>query len=557
MIKLTIFFATVALTLNGSIHATSSMASGQNGWKVSTPLLTVGDRINGFTPTGVIDGLGAMKWDLNTVRVFANHELKHDKGYAYGIKDGNNGTFSMTGARISYFDIDKSTRKIIDAGQAYEIIYDGNGKVATNTKFLSKGLDGLSRFCSSTLVEAGKFNSQYDTPKGDMNYGLQDTIYFTGEEQGGAGNPVGGAEWALDVKTRVLWQVPAMGRGAWENIAIVDTGNRRQVAFILADDTAPFDADGDSALEAAPLFLYLGEKKQTGNLLERNGLADGELYVWVSSSGKTSPADFNASVSDSFSLMGQWLKIDNSQHLDKAKQGGPEGYDHYGFPTQRNLWTQAKAKRAFGFSRPEDVAYNPHRPNQVVLASTGRQTYDGGADAFGTIYIIDTDFSDMSAKLTIVYDGDADPSRQLRSPDNLDWADNGRILIQEDKALNKTLEGEVLFGEGAANPNEAGIVLMDPETGASLRVANIDREVVLDASLGNPAEAIDRDAGKAGEWESSGILDVSVLFGENKGSLFLFSVQAHGIEKQPGDSRIQERDLVEGGQLLFLQAPEK
>ena len=46
------------------------------------------------------------------------------------------------------------------------------------------------------------------------------------------------------------------------------------------------------------------------------------------------------------------------------------------------------------------------------------------------------------------------------------------------------------------------------------------------------------------------------LFGEAGGTLFLFDVQAHGIEDQENfnaDSRINDGDLVEGGQLLFLE----
>lgn len=40
------------------------------------------------------------------------------------------------------------------------------------------------------------------------------------------------------------------------------------------------------------------------------------------------------------------------------------------------------------------------------------------------------------------------------------------------------------------------------------------------------------------------------------GSLFLFNIQAHGIEDQEDvnlSSRINDDDLVEGGQLLFLE----
>ena len=52
--------------------------------------------------------------------------------------------------------------------------------------------------------------------------------------------------------------------------------------------------------------------------------------------------------------------------------------------------------------------------------------------------------------------------------------------------------------------------------------------------------------------ETSGILDVSELFGEPGGSVFVYDVQAHGIEDGP----IAEQDLVEGGQLGYLVGPE-
>jgi glycerophosphoryl diester phosphodiesterase len=563
----------VSMTLlAGSQVQADNMAEGVNGWTVSEPLFTVGETINGYTPPGVLDGLGAYKLNKDTVRVFANHELLNFRGYDYEVSDGNGGTFTLDGARISYFDIDKHSRQIVDSGLAYNKIYDANGNVATDISFLANDFAGFSRFCSSTLVEAGAFNPgpfKYAKPN-RKDFGLEDTIYFTGEEDGGFFNSVGGAEWALDVENGELWQIPAMGRGAWENISAVDTGNKRQVAFILADDTSPFDFDNDGVSEAAPLFLYLGEKKRRGNFLERNGLADGQLYVWVSNTGETRPSDFNTSGS----LKGRWVEVDNTPDLSQASEDGSTGYDEYGYPTQGNLWLQARDLGAFGFSRPEDVAYKPNNPSVVVLASTGVDTYDvdpatgNGVDTFGTMYTIKTNFNDLSAKISIMYDGDADPSRQLRSPDNLDWADNNRILIQEDEAEEDTLSGdEVLFGAGAKNPNEAGIVVMDTKTGASLRVANIDRSVILDASLADPTQAFDLDDGAAGEWESSGIIDVSSLFSEKAGTLFLFDVQAHGIEDQSTksingmgpnpNSRINDDDLVEGGQLLFLQASEK
>ena len=52
-----------------------------------------------------------------------------------------------------------------------------------------------------------------------------------------------------------------------------------------------------------------------------------------------------------------------------------------------------------------------------------------------------------------------------------------------------------------------------------------------------------------GVWESSGIIDVSDIFGEKKGGLFLLNVQAHGTT----GGAITSENLVEGGQILFLK----
>ncbi len=539
-----------------------SMADGAPGWAVSRPLFTVGESFDGYFPPGVLDGLGAYLLDEDTVRVFANHELLNFRGYEYQVSDGMGGTFGLLGARVSYFDIDIETLQVVGSNLAYDTIYDANGDVAMDAGFLSNDFAGLSRLCSSGLFEAGEFSD--DNGGDEENRGLEDRIYFTGEEDGGFFNSVGGSEWALDPATGDFWQLPALGRGAWENVTTVDTGLTDYVAIILSDDSSPFDfnpeaEDGD---EAAPLYLYVGQKDAEGDFPARNGLRGGKLYVWVSDTGETTPLDFNTAGT----LSGTFVEVDNAP-TGTPSEDGSTGFDEYGYPTQGNLWLQARALGSFGFSRPEDVATNPENGAQVVMASTGVDTYavdeksGNGADTFGTMYLIDIDFTDIDAPtgdLTILYDGDADPARTLRSPDNLDWADDGLIYVQEDEAEEDTLSGdEVLWGDGAANPNEAGVVRMtsNPDDLQLLRVMNIDRSVILDASIATPTDAFDTDAGSAGEWESSGILDVSELFDREEGTLFLFNVQAHGIEdqnKKNPDSRIFDEDLVEGGQLLFL-----
>ncbi len=539
-------------------NSPTAMLQGQNGF-VAQEIFTVGESLpsdgDDYTPVGVLDGLGAFELDGDTVRVFANHELTFFDGNTYELGNGA----ELTGARISFFDIDKGSLEIVDSGLAYHTVYNAAGEVYDGTNTLNSTGGGFSRFCSANLFEADTFGA---------GNGLVDTIFFTGEEDGGFFNPIGGNEWALDAETGEIWAIPFMGHGAWENITQVDTGTTTHVAFILADDSSPFNFDDDERLESAPLYLYVGEKdtSEGASFLGRNGLDGGDLFVWVPDAGADAdtPSEFTGTGN---SQAGTWVQIDNAPNLGEASEDGSSGFDEFGFPTQGNLWNQAEEAGAFQFSRPEDVATNPHDGSEFVLASTGREDDFDGDDLVGEIYTMDIvfdfdgegNFNGATGDLNVLYDGDSDPSQTLRSPDNLDWADDGLIYVQEDRAVGG------IFGDGAVNPNEAGIVRLDPavEGGNPQRIANIDPSVTL------PVGAVEENLffnGQydVGDWESSGILDVSSLFGAEPGSLFLSTVQAHGIDDQGRfeategtlAERLTDDDLKEGGQLLFLGQPE-
>ena len=222
------------------------------------PFFTVGEggglgSVNGYTPPGILDGTAAFQ-NNGYVRVLVNHEFVEGAGYAYQLA---NGTW-LEGARVSYFDIDPATRTVEDAGLAYDVIYDRFGNAVTDPAQVNEdgnGMDGLARLCSANHVEPG-------------DYGFVDRIFFTGEETGAPFHPHGGTEWILDVDGHALYAAPDLGRGAWENVTPLDTGDGDTIALLLGDDT-----------QAAPLYLYLGEKEGSG-FLERNGLENGQLYFW-------------------------------------------------------------------------------------------------------------------------------------------------------------------------------------------------------------------------------------------------------------------------------------
>lgn len=498
----------------GPGHTTREAAQmiGVGEWQVEA-LFTVGDRVIGFRPPGFLDGIGALALDHRVVRVFANHELSAGNGYFYGLANGTR----LTGARITYFDIDLRTRKLLASGLAYHTVVDRRGNVVTRARQINEGLgtpatDGFDRFCSGHLIRGG-------------TYDFEEDIYFAGEETNN------GQAFALDVHEGTIYCVPMLGRAAFENVTPVDTGDPNTVGLLIGDDRAP-----------APLFLYVGEKNALGDgsFLDRNGLAMGKLYVWVSDKNDSNPSTFHGTGK---SRNGKFARI---VHYDPDKAGTP-GYDGLGFARQGRQNALVNAAKGFLFSRPEDVATNPADGTQAVMASTGRGTLFGGVDDWGTTYLVDLEFGvPITGRITILYDGDdagngqfSHPDRGLRSPDNLDWAGNGMIYIQEDRATRLNSFGEV-------SRMEVSLWELDPESGILKRAAIVDRSAV-------PTGQNDPAPGDLGNWETSGVLDVTGLFRTLPGELLLIAhVQAHSLRGAPLGGSNQSRDLVEGGQLLLL-----
>ena len=556
-----LFLLGVVLTGFESKHPSPfSMMKSRGTWEVGS-LLTIGDRLpsrdprfpgEGYQPVGEPDGLGAYGLDEGTVRVLVNHEVTGKAGYPYRLGNGT----TLTGARISFLDIDRRTLRILNSGIAYRAMYDRQGRLV-ETGFqvneVSRTEQGLSRLCSSQLIGKGTFN-------------FVDTIYMTQEELSDPlGHPYGGTIWALDVERRTLHAVPAMGRMAGENTTPL-SGPSDSVALLIGDDTIPQTDKGESFgqeaglhtspahLVTAPLWLYVGRKNAStqalpsgvepshATFLNRNGLLAGQLHYFVAEQGVRTVAQFNGTGS---TLAGAWKKIDV---LDKAK-AGEKGYDAFGYKTGLTLRREAKAGGAFQFSRPEDVSTHPSIGTRAVLASTGRDTVFPDHDAWGTMYQIDVDLERMTATLTILYDGDdagarfSHPDEGIRSPDNLVWAGDGSIYVQEDNAKRQA----PFFGSHSGQ--EASLWRLDPLAGTVERIARIDRSVVL------PKGSTDDRPGAIGTWESSGILDVTHLFGARAGErVLLATVQAHTIR----DGMIAMHKLVEGGQLILLrQLPEK
>lgn len=162
------------------------------GWSNVTVLFTVGQTIGGYSPTGILDGMGAYQFNATTVRMLVNSEIGPTVGYNYTLP-GFAANATLTGARIHYVDVDRTSLAVTAAGLAYDSIYNRQGVLVKTASDLETGR-GLARFCSAAFY-----------PKGGV-YGLVDNIFFTGEES------AQGSLFALDVDNSDLWAAPWLGR---------------------------------------------------------------------------------------------------------------------------------------------------------------------------------------------------------------------------------------------------------------------------------------------------------------------------------------------------------
>jgi hypothetical protein len=505
--------ALAQLTTYPSMVKTNSPAT-NNGW-VTTPIWTVGESIGNYTPVGIPDGIFAYKSGPNAANVLVSHELSASQGTTYALANGT----QLKGGRISSFKIRRgpdATGQIVAnlfrASLAYDTVYDRQGVVVTSAAQINEAghaVNGFDRFCSANGVAAGDYN-------------FVNNIFFANEETNKPFHTHGGTVWALDVDTKSLWAAPALGRGAWENVTAMNPQDATKVALLMGDDT-----------EGAPLYLYIGQKNAgSGGFLDKNGLEVGKVYVWKADNGDLTPQQFNGV--GAFRT-GQFIEI----AVKNTLMAGQPGHDAFGWLDEDLLKVQGDALGAFSFSRPEDVSTNPYDGTQAAFASTGRgQLFP--ADNWGDVLVIDVDFSTLKASALIIADADglSIPDAGIRSPDNLDWARDGKIYIVEDKS---TSPGSLF---GGATGIEASTWSLDPVTKIATRIAEIDRTSVA------PLGTTDSAPAEIGNWETSGVLDVTSLFGTLPGErLLLVDVEAHSLTNGPiGGSS----GLVQGGQLLFL-----
>lgn len=409
-----------------------------NDWE-AIEVITQSDNPSGdgydWSMPGIFDGAGAFLVDPATLRVQVNHET--------GDATISDVDIDLASLRVAIDNVVNTgdtggVSFVLSARQAYDRWSSNGGASFTNTT--SPSNTSFSRFCSSQAYAPDTFGP---------DRGFVDQLYITGEEVGG------GRLFVLDSIARDLYQlsgtvgsasdgIGGMSFDAWENAALVDTGETDYVALLLSPDGG-----------SQNMKLYIGEKGRDSDgdpsrsFLARNGLAYGSWYY------------LNSSLPS--------LGNTNNGTFDTSSSG------------------------ALSSSKLEDIDTSPSDPTMVVLGdqNSGVFTLD-----FDLVFSPGFDAGASSFTVTKISNGSGGIG-SLDSPDNVDWTDatmlggtsypQGLIFVNEDNdsgeiwQMNPDGSSKVRIGNTTVDGESTGIFDL------SEMVGYVPGSILITTSQGSPA----------------------------------------------------------------------
>jgi hypothetical protein len=459
-------------------------------------LLSVGDTVpwakgaGGYRMVGIPDGLGAHPNGDGTTTLYMNSEFP-----AATLSEPLVGGAKNRGAIVSKWILDTDGDPIAGS-RAYDVVFQENQLVGPAPE-VGNATRPFSRFCSGGLA--------------GPPHGFDRWIYLTNEEEGTPANTFDGkGGQTVAIVDNALYALPKLGRFAWENSLVQPNQGQRTVIMSMEDGPAALDA----GVENSQVYMYVGKKdrRRGAGVLRANGLDNGELYVMVPSSpSHSSEAGFASGTIDV-----EWTLIPNAGELDEAQ-----------------LEAASDAAGAIRFARPEDGAFNELNRNEFLFVTTGEAP---GVNGLGRLYSLRLHPGNVTqdATLTVIYNGDeviAAGGDTAISPDNVDTSGEYLMINEDGTATSRPVmaskgrDGSIWRFEIDAN----GVDFASRE-----RVAELDPPGRDGVAVG------------AGVWETSGIIDVSSMFGPNT---WISDVQAHPPTAAPGGTTV----TVEDGQLFLLR----
>ena len=426
-------------------------------------ILTVGDaagfKPNGTTPyrmVGIPDGLGAFDNNDGTFTLLANHELGAGTGAARA--HGANGAF------VSRWKIRKSDFGVVSGQDLIQTVQLWN---ASTSAYVPNPSYSFGRFCSADLAPASAFYHAASST------GLNAPLYLNGEETGDEGKPM------AHELNGTSWELPWLGNASWENL-IASPHSQLKTIVVGTDDTTP-----------GQVYVYVGDKTNTGNNIAKAGLSNGVLYGIAVPGVATEPSAAGIPTGP-FTL----ASLGNVSALSGA-----------------TLQTNSIAAGVTQFNRPEDGAWDPAHPNDFYFVTTN--AFSAPSRLWRLRF---TDITNPAAGGTIemMLNG----TEGHRMLDNIAMDARGHIMLNED------VGNEAHIGK---------VYRYDVATDALTLVAQADPSRFM---TGAPNYLGTQDE------EASGVIDATSIFGPGH---WLVDIQAHFT--------ISDTELAQGGQFLHLYDP--
>jgi hypothetical protein len=392
----------------------------------------------------------------------------------------------------------KTDAGIAEVYVAHEVRYDGFGPSARLSRLaldlrnlgilagdlLVDGSEGYSRFCAAQLA-------------GAREGFLQPTFLLNEESVEG---PYQGIVVAVEARTGAVTHLPWLGRFSHEMTLILPVSSGKLVA-ILTEDGYP----GESQL-----YMYIAEN-DAAFLSGR-----GNLYVFRGDPPPGSERTRLATmVTKGRPITGRFVPV---APRVSGTWLSPSGFEN-----------RTQAAGSTNFVRLEDAAPDRGQANSFFFTDTGSSDFFDPTTGHlvtgkGRLYSMRLDPFDPTRveELRVLLDGDE--GDDLYRPDNID-TDDRYVWIQEDPG-------------GFRGLHPARVLRYDTQ---GRRV-----EPMAECAERDPTKGELLPRGVGGAWETTGIVNVSEIFGQDT---WLIAVQAHNVEMP---RHLEERG---SGQLLLLRGP--
>jgi hypothetical protein len=554
-------------------------------------LLTVGDQVTpAYTYLSIPDGISVKPAGKGGAQLFVNHETSTSP-FPYGSLGPPLAPPTTTNS-FNDFDNSQLSKLVLRKSPTGDYGIMGASIVIPSSA-------NYQRFCSNFIALTDGFENRpmvFTNEETPDWYRESGTAWDNASSlETAAGAREGGVTVAYDVNGGTYKTLLGMGRFNHENtVAIPGYGH----PFLMSGDDTFTSQFAQSQVYAYSAASADAVWNQTGKLM---AFVPDDAYSTINDYYDF-PIDANPLDAGSLSISGHFIEVPEVIATGKlpsgaeitadtvpAELGGPYAeppnggvawqarpFDWDGTPTnlvgidgpQWVLERWSDLHNVFQFTRIEDMAYDKRWSNVVYLADSGRGAATNGGNAFvssnGRIWkmVLDPNDPTIVTSLSLLIEGDDNPVKTLNEvhqPDNLETTVNGLYILEDPGSRQQFASGD----QGLPNATTARAWQYKFDN-ANTTDGTLAAVLKVDQSADEGSTDVDQagTAGLWGEWESTGMVDVSAIFGPGT---FLINVQAHTLFTEIDTTSAPDNVPVdgvpdwtwkrEGGQLLLVTIP--